>query len=430
VVPHIVRPRIIRVKLFAASIRLDLALMTATTAKNTIINNQQLVEQLRVFPTFEELRRSQFYREYATTIRRLLDPPRVYECLEARPRLRSFLRVVEWNIERGARLDGIIEALNSHPVLRFADLLLLNELDNGMVRSGNLNIALELSRALEAHAVFGVEYLELTKGVGEETKLEGENTSALHGNAILTRHRFSNPQIIRLPRCENNFESKERRIGGRIGILLDLEIGDHALVIGNTHLDVVNTPHCRGRQMRALLQAVEKRLEATPGRPAIVGGDLNTHTFARGTRFHAIKNTATILNSNRANLRHRLSYPETKEPAIREFARFGYQTEGFNDRRATSRTIVSNLDDQTRLPGPMRWWVSRRIPPEGLLLEFRLDWLAARGLKPLGDGEVIDEQSGVLSAAPQSFHGLRQNGAALSDHDPIAFDVAKPHRAI
>ena len=192
--------------------------MTATIAENSITNNQPLVDQFKRFATFEELRRSEFYREHETELRRLLDEPRVYEFPEARPRLRSFLRVVEWNIERGAHLEGIIEVLNAHPVLQFADLLLLNELDDGMVRSGNLNVALDLSRALEAHALFGVEYLELTKGAGGEVRLAGENTGALHGNAILTRQPFSNPQIIRLPRCENNFESKERRIGGRIGM--------------------------------------------------------------------------------------------------------------------------------------------------------------------------------------------------------------------
>ncbi len=398
--------------------------MTATTAQNTITNNQHLVDQLKRFATFEELRRSVFYREHETELRRLLDEPRVYEFPEARPRLRSFLRVVEWNIERGARLEGVIEVLNAHPVLRFADLLLLNELDDGMVRSGNLNVALELSRALEAHALFGVEYLELTKGAGGEVRLAGENTSALHGNAILTRQPFSNPQIIRLPRCENNFESKERRIGGRIGILLDLEIDDTSFVVGNTHLDVVNTPRCRGKQMRAMLQAVETRLEADSSRPAIVGGDLNTHTFARGARCRAMKNTAMILTSSRDNLSQRLSHPETREPAIREFARFGYETEGSNDRSATSRTIVSNLDDPTRLPRPMKWWINRRIPPEGLLLEFRLDWLAARGLRPLKAGEVIDEQTGAASVGAQTFTGLTHNGSPLSDHDPIVFDVA------
>jgi endonuclease/exonuclease/phosphatase family metal-dependent hydrolase len=402
-------------------------MMTATIAENSNTNNQHLVEHLKRFTTFEELRQSEFYREHGSELRRLLDEPRVYEFAEAQPRLRSFLRVVEWNIERGARLDGIIEVLNAHPVLRFADLLLLNELDGGMVRSGNLNVALKLSRALEAHAVFGVEYIELTKGVGEETKLAGENTSALHGNAILTRHTFSTPQVVRLPRCENNFESKERRLGGRIGILLDLKIGEidnASVIVGNTHLDVVNTPRCRGKQMRAMLQAVETRLEAGSRSAAIVGGDLNTHTFARGTRFRSIRNTAAILNSNRDKLSQRLRHPETREPAIREFTRFGYETEGFNDLTATGRTIVSNLDDPTRLPRLMRWWVSRRIPPEGLRLEFRLDWMAARGVRALRAGEIVDEQTGVASVTAQTFTGLARDGSPLSDHDPIVVDVA------
>jgi endonuclease/exonuclease/phosphatase family metal-dependent hydrolase len=397
--------------------------MTVTTPDTSTPDNQYLVDQLKRFATFEALRRSDFYREHENELLRLLDEPRVHRFAAARPRLRSFLRVIEWNIERGAHLKGIIEVLNTHPVLRFADLMLLNELDDGMVRTDNLNISVELSRALEAHAIYGVEYLELTKGVGEETKLKGENTGALHGNAILTRHTFSNPHVVRLPRCENNFESTERRIGGRIGIVLDIEIGDSSLVVGNTHLDVVNTPRCRGKQMRAMLEAVEARLGTSPFRPSIVGGDLNTHTFARGTRFRAINNTATILSSNRDNLSQRLSHPETREPAIKEFARFGYETESCNDRSATSRTIVSNLDDPTRLPRPMKWWVNRRIPSEGLLLEFRLDWLAARGLRPAKADEIFDEQTGAASVDAQTFTGLTYNGSPLSDHDPIVVDL-------
>lgn len=408
--------------------------MKATTAENTNADNQHLVGQLGRFRTFEDLRRSEFYRRHKREICRLLDEPRVYEFPQSRPRLCTFLRVVEWNIERGARLEGIIETLNAHPVLRFCDLLLLNELDDGMNRSGNLNVALELSRALKAHAVFGVEYLELTKGSGDEAMLAGENTRALHGNAILTRHAFSNPQVIRLPRCENNFESKERRVGSRIGILLNIEItgeitggiGGTRFVAATTHLDVVNTPRCRAKQMRAMLQAIDAKLvgEEHSSRTAIVGGDLNTHTFARGNRLRTIKNTATILNSKRAKLRQRLDHPETREHAIREFARFGYETQGFNDRTATSRTIVSNLDDPTSLPRPMKWWINRRIPADGLLLEFRLDWLAARGLRALNPGELIDEQTGAASVGAQTFHALSHNGSSISDHDPIVFDVA------
>jgi endonuclease/exonuclease/phosphatase family metal-dependent hydrolase len=390
-------------------------------------DNQHLVTELRRFATIEELRRSEFYRSHEAELKQLLDGPRIFRFSNAKPRLTSFLRVVEWNIERGTRLQGIIDVLNTHPVLQFADLLLLNELDEGMVRSGNARVAQELCQALAAHTVFGVEYLELTKGPEKELTVDGENTTALHGNAILTRHGFSNPQLVRLPRCENNFESRERRLGGRIGIILDMEVGGTSFAIGNTHLDVVNTPSCRGRQMSAMLQAIDARLgtQNDPCRRTIVGGDLNTHTFARGTRFRAFWNTATILNSNRERLRRRLSHPEVTEPAIREFAKFGYKTGGFNDGSFTSRTIVSNLDDPSRLPGPMKWWINRRVGPRGLLLEFRLDWLAGRGVRALKAGEVVDRETGVESVDAQTFLGLQDpQGSPLSDHDPIVVDIA------
>lgn len=388
---------------------------------NPIPNNQHLASELLRFSTIDELRESTFYRAHKSELTRLLSEARVYRATNAKPRLRSFLRVVEWNIERGSRLEGIVDVLNSHPVLRFADVLLLNEVDCGMIRSGNVNVALELSRALSAHAIFGAEYLELTKGTEDERKLDGENTSALHGNAILTRHDFFEPRIVRLPRCENNFESSERRLGGRIGILVELEIAGRRLSVGNTHLDVVNTPRCRGKQMRAFLEAMETQ---STRKAAIVGGDLNTHTFARGTRLRAMKNTATILTSGRGSLQKRLANPETREPAIREFARFGYDIPRFNDRSATSRSIVSNLDDPRGLPSPMKWWVNRRIGPDGLLLEFGLDWLAGRGLGALRANERVDEHASVASVDAQTVRHLTHNGLPLSDHDPIVVDLA------
>src|ERR1051325_2899435 len=317
-----------------------------------ITSNQHLVEQLRRFDTFAALRRSDFFHTHRAELARVLDEPRVYESSSARPRLRAFLRVVEWNIERGTRLDGIIHVLDHHPVLGYADLLLLNELDDGCVRSGNRNIARELSQALGAHAIYAAEYLELTKGTGDELKLPGENTAALHGNAILTRHPFANPQVVGLPRCENNFESAEKRLGGRIVILIDVQIGEQSFIATTAHLDVVNTPRCRGRQMRAMLEAVDARVKQSPApnRPVIFGGDLNTHTFARGHRLHAMKNTPIILGSRRDRLAHRFAHPERKEPAIRELARFGYDTDALNDRTATARSFVSGLKDSKGLP--------------------------------------------------------------------------------
>jgi endonuclease/exonuclease/phosphatase family metal-dependent hydrolase len=388
-------------------------------------SNQHLVKELLRFSTFAELRQSDFYRTHKAELSRLLDEPKLYRAESARPRLRSFLRVVEWNIERGTRLEGIIEVLNHHPVIRYADLLLLNELDEGMVRSGNRNVALELSRAISAHAIYGAEYLEMTKGVGDELDLPGENTAALHGNAILTRYAFSSPKIAPLPRCENNFEAQERRLGGRIGILVELKIAGLKVKAATMHLDVVNTPRCRARQMRAMLQAVDAYAQAHGGEQrVIIGGDLNTHTFARGNRLRAMRNTVVILGSSRDRLAQRLLNPEKREAAITAFSRFGYETRALNDKRATARSLVSGLNDAKGLPTPMKWWVNRRIGPEGLLLEPRLDWLAARGLRALKSGEVIDAETGETSIDAQTFAGLTHKGARLSDHDPIVVDLA------
>ncbi|HJQ27152.1 MAG TPA: endonuclease/exonuclease/phosphatase family protein [Blastocatellia bacterium] len=393
-------------------------------AEAATADHQPLVNELLRFKTFAELRDSAFYQAHRSAFAQLLGEPRVYHAATATPRLAAFLRVVMWNIERGTHLDAISDILNHHPVIGHADLMLLNELDDGMVRSGNRNVALELSRRLQSHAIYGVEYLELTKGAGNELRLPGANTAALHGNAILTRHAFAAPQVVQLPRCENNFESAERRLGGRIGILTDLEVGGVRFTAATTHLDVVNTPRCRARQMRAMLEALDARIAARGlSRRAIIGGDLNTHTFARGTRLRAMKNTALILGSRPRKLAQRLARPIRREPAIGEFARFGYTIADCNDAQATARSVVSRLDDSRSLPPPLRWWIKRRVGPEGLTLHPRLDWLAARGLRALRAGEVVDPATGVASIDPQTFSGLTDRGRALSDHDPIVVDL-------
>jgi endonuclease/exonuclease/phosphatase family metal-dependent hydrolase len=398
-------------------------------------NYQPVVDDLKAYATFQELRRSPAYRQHEKTLNRLFNQPRVYESPAAAPRLQAFLRVAVWNIERGAQLQGIIDALNHHPILAYADLLLLNELDIGMRRSGNLDVAQSLSRALAAHAVYGTEYLEFTKGTGEELQLTGHNTTALHGNAILTRHPFANPQLVRLPRCEDNFASREKRLGGRLAILVDLEIGGTKLLASTAHLDVVNSPRCRARQLRRALAAIEERLQGEAGSiglsdsapaplPAtakiILGGDFNTHTFARGGLFRTLKSTVKILGSNRQRLARSLM---RREAAIAELEKFHYEVDALNDGLPTASSLVSALDDKSSLPAPVRWFIMRRVGEEGIRLEFRLDWLAARGLKILQAGEVIDSQTGVASIRAQTIHNLTYQGVRLSDHEPIVADI-------
>lgn len=399
-------------------------MMTNETAfLPTAENNQSLIADLSRYATFAALRASAAYHEHERALNRLFNRPRIYPVDDAKPRLQAFLRIAVWNIERGTRLEGIIETLNHHPVLQYADLLLLNELDDGMIRSANLNIPVELSRALAAHAIFGVEYLEFTKGAGAELKLPGDNTAALHGNAILTRHEFSAPRLIRLPRCENNFESAEKRLGGRLAILTAIRAGDVELLAATAHLDVVNTPRCRARQLQGVVQAIARQTPSTAAQKIILGGDFNTHTFARGGRLRTLKNVARIFGLSPERLRRSLM---KKELAVRELESAGFEVDSFNDRQPTSYSMVSSLDDKSTLPAPVRWWTMRRVGPQGLKLEFRLDWLAARGLRALQDDEITDDTTGVKSLHPQTIKYLSHQGKPLSDHDPIVVDVAWP----
>ena len=123
-------------------------------------------------------------------------------------------------------------------------------------------------------------------------------------------------------------------------------------------------------------------------------------------------------------LANALLQPETREPAIGQLEKHGYEVAALNDRRPTSRAIVSSGTDANWVPGPLRRWVLGKMDSSSLLLEFRLDWLASRRLKPLRVGEMVDQETGVESIDPQTCPGLVRDGAPISDHDPIVADLA------
>ena len=383
-------------------------------------NNQPLVDALARYRSMKQLRRSAAFLGHQDVLRDLFNRPRTYFEKSAKPRLGSFLRVAAWNIECGKSFDGIVQSLDRDPVLRFADLILLSEVDDGMARSGNRSVPAELGRAIGAHAIYGVEYLELY-GPGRDG--DSANTAALHGNAILTRHPFSNPRLIRLPRCERNFESAQKRLGGRLGLVTDLAIeagpGSIQVLAATTHLDVVNAPRCRQKQMRSLLEYLDSLSHV----PAILGGDLNTHTFSRGTRTGALRNLLRLL-VNPEGVANSLLRPHQFEPVLEDLQRFKFKLNGFNDDLYTCRVEESQLLQSSGLPGPLKELVRRRFGAEARSLDFRLDWLAGRHIRPLAAGEMVDASTGVASISPATITGLEYRGLAVSDHSPIVADLA------
>lgn len=255
------------------------------------------------------------------------------------------IRVIEWNIARGLQLELIRLALENPAEfqkreaadkristkrwqkaereldeLRRADILILNEVDFGLKRTGYANVAAELAEAARMNYTFGVEFLEvdhlytgderiqmnsaeLTQELANDFRVDPARWHGMHGNAILSRFPIISATIERLPECYDwygaeidgisRLEQGKRAIGtklfaervrrqvrrgGRMMLMAKLDAGlPGDLTVVATHLEDRSTPACRRRQMIEVLTHVI----AIPG-PLIIGGDLNTST-ADGT---------------------------------------------------------------------------------------------------------------------------------------------------
>src|ERR1039457_6019656 len=123
------------------------------------------------------------------------------------------IRVVDWNIDRGLKLPGIIEFLASQK----PDLILLQEVDLNTRRTGRLDIAEELARKLHLYYAFGCEFQELLEG--------SRRSPAYTGQATLCRWPLRNCRVIRFREQSTFWRPRwylpkihpfQERLGGRI----------------------------------------------------------------------------------------------------------------------------------------------------------------------------------------------------------------------
>jgi len=181
----------------------------------------------------------------------------------------SSIRVVDWNINRGLKLNEIIEFLRSAG----ADLILLQECDLNARRTHRLNIAREIAQKLNMNYVFGREFQELTQGSSE--------SPAYHGQATLSRWPLSNPRIIRF-RKQSSFwrprwylpdiEPLQERIGGRMALVSEVSIAGRSLMSYNLHLESRGDDRLRCSQLDECLDDARNHRPATP---LILAGDFN-----------------------------------------------------------------------------------------------------------------------------------------------------------
>ncbi len=197
------------------------------------------------------------------------------------------VRIVIWNINRGQRLNEVIEFLAGAA----ADLILLQEVDWNARRTHGRNVAQEIAQALAMNYAFGCEFEELTQ--------RHNGMPAYHGQATLSRLPILNSRILRFHRQSGFWHPRwfiprirpfQRRLGGRIVLISHVDLPERKLIVYNVHLESRGNDGLRYSQLWELLEDVSQQGEDTQ---AVVGGDFNANLHQEPA-FSAISKTGLI----------------------------------------------------------------------------------------------------------------------------------------
>jgi endonuclease/exonuclease/phosphatase family metal-dependent hydrolase len=179
------------------------------------------------------------------------------------------VRVVDWNIDRGLKLRGVIEFLAGAK----ADIILLQEADLNARRTQHLNVAKEIAQKLEMNYVFGREFQELTQG--------SKTSPAYHGQATLSRWPLANSRIIRFQKQSHFWRPHwflpevtpfQERLGGRIALVCEANVAGKRIVTYNLHLESKGDDPLRCSQLdEALVDAMRYNSDT----PILLAGDFN-----------------------------------------------------------------------------------------------------------------------------------------------------------
>jgi endonuclease/exonuclease/phosphatase family metal-dependent hydrolase len=365
---------------------------------------------LQAHATLASLRTSRGWTVLETRIGRVLDALRRLKpnAPPAPPADPARVRAVHWNIEHGNRYEQVERELFTHPKLQRADIVMLNEVDLGMARSGNRDVAGDLAAALGLHGVWAPMLIETTLGRDDDPLMaQGrENLEGLFGLAILSRWPIGEVRAVELPSPERIQFELERMYGRHVALVAVIERPGAPFVAVSVHLEVHRTRMHRAAQMVALLEALRHE-----GRPVLLAGDFNSHTFDRGHWWYPMVGASVLFLHSDGDLEKRLLYAD--RGGSHEWLFDGLRDAGFEWERFIERgpTLQLRFDRLEEARGPLRLlggpgrsvlaWAERRA-------RLRLDWFAGRGWRD-GRGFTVS--------------GLDGPGKA-SDHAPIAAEFA------
>jgi endonuclease/exonuclease/phosphatase family metal-dependent hydrolase len=181
-----------------------------------------------------------------------LQPVRIHRDPRCPVRPPQILRVMQFNIHAGvSRYGGVgLARIAAEIAAARPDIVGLNEVDGGTLRSGRTDEAAYLSRATGLHAVYGPNLLRYDGG--------------RFGNAILSRFPIRETHNTRLPR--------QRHTEPRGLLEASLRIGHRSVSFYAVHLSQGG----RGAVQRVRQAEAVARVISSSGHPTIVAGDLNS----------------------------------------------------------------------------------------------------------------------------------------------------------
>jgi endonuclease/exonuclease/phosphatase family metal-dependent hydrolase len=185
------------------------------------------------------------------------EPVRVVHVLTSLPAIQE-IKVVTWNIERGAAYDDVLSVLRRVD----ADVLLLQEVDRECRRTSYRNVARDLAVALDMNWVAAGEFQEIGEARGR--------TPAITGQAILSRFPIEQPSVLRFKKQDRwrwSVNPVQPRRGGRMA----LKARTAGIAVYDTHIESGSNRRLQQQQMAEIVADQMKLGESA----VLIGGDFN-----------------------------------------------------------------------------------------------------------------------------------------------------------
>jgi endonuclease/exonuclease/phosphatase family metal-dependent hydrolase len=296
-----------------------------------------------------------------------------------------------------------------------ADVLLLTELDYGMARSDNRFVARELAAALGLNFAYANCYVSLVKGSGLEYHVEGDNSLALHGNALFSRFPMLQAHSIALPNGKDKMKGKEKRLGYQQAVATIVDHPEGAFWAVSLHLDAHSTQRHRFRQMELVLDHLEG---LSPKLPILVGGDWNTSTYnSKRATYSILGYCRRVLMGVKNVVENHYPHPDRwfERHLFGELDKRGYEYEALNETGACTlhfevNDVAMNTNMKDWVPEWCFWFIRWALNRVGGKCSMKLDWFAGRGIQS------------SQSSPPQVLSEIHDRENPLSDHDPIVLD--------